>query len=102
MSEQSMVVRDALRMRSRKIARCGGCGLYPQLCVCSSLPALQTRVEVVVLVHRLERFKSTNTGRLATRALARGLCVARDRLSPLAVTPVPRSYVLFPRPDAMP
>jgi DTW domain-containing protein len=87
-------------MRSRKIARCGGCGLYPELCVCSSLPALQTRVEVVVLVHRLERFKSTNTGRLAARALTRGLSVTRDRHSPLVITPVPRSYVLFPKPDA--
>ena len=101
-SEQEMVVRDAPRMRSRKIPRCGGCGLYPQLCVCSSLPALQTRVEVVVLVHRLERFKSTNTGRLATRALARGLIVTGDQLSPLVVPPVPRSFVLFPRPDATP
>src|SRR5690349_16347490 len=89
-------------MRSRKLTRCGGCRLYPELCVCSSLPALATRVEGVVLVHRIERFKATNTGRRAARALARGQSVIRDRLVPLAVAPVPRSYVLFPKPDALP
>ena len=97
-----MAAPDQPRMRSRKIARCAGCGLYPEICVCASLPVLQTRVEVVVLVHRLERFKSTNTGRLAARMLARGQCVTRERLEPLAIEPVPRSYVLFPRPDALP
>jgi DTW domain-containing protein len=97
-----MVVSDAPRMRSRRIARCDGCGLYPELCVCGSLPVLQTRVEVVVLVHRLERFKTTNTGRLAARALVRGQCVTRERLAPVIVAPVPRSYVLFPGPDAVP
>ena len=101
-AKQEMIERDAPRMRCRKLVRCDGCGLYPELCVCASLPALQTRVEVVVLLHRLERFKSTNTGRLAARALARGVAVTRDRFTPLVVTPVPRSYVLFPRPDAMP
>ena len=102
MSEREAVVHDAPPMRSRKIARCGGCGLYPELCVCSSLPVLQTRVEVVVLLHRIEHFKSTNTGRLATRALMRGLSVTRERLAPLVVAPVPRSYVLFPTRDALP
>jgi DTW domain-containing protein YfiP len=97
-----MIVRGAPRMRSRRITRCVGCGLYPELCVCSSLPALHARVEVVVLVHQIERFKSTNSGRLAARALARGQCVTRDRCAPLWVEPVPRSYVLFPGPDAVP
>jgi DTW domain-containing protein len=89
-------------MRCRKVARCGGCSLYPELCMCCALPALEARVEVVVLLHRLERFKSTNTGRLAAQVLARGQSVTRDRPIPLVVTPVPRSYVLFPKPDAMP
>lgn len=102
MTDQATITRDPPPMRSRKIARCVGCGLYPELCVCDSLPALQARVEIIVLMHRLERFKSTNTGRLAARALARGQCVARDRQVPLHATPVPRSYVLFPRPDAIP
>jgi DTW domain-containing protein YfiP len=97
-----MAAHDAPRMRSRKITRCGGCGLYPELCLCAMLPALAARVEVIVLMHRLERFKSTNTGRLAARALARGRNVVRDRGTPVLVTPVPRSYVLFPRPDAVP
>jgi DTW domain-containing protein len=97
-----MIVRDAPRMRCRKLARCAGCGLYPQLCVCSALPALQTRVEVVLLVHRLEHFKTTNTGRLAARALLRSQSAIRDRCSPSAVVPVARSYVLFPKPDAIP
>jgi DTW domain-containing protein YfiP len=101
-SEKEMIVRDGSRMRGRRLVRCDGCGLYPTLCVCASLPALQTRVEVVVLIHRRERVKSTNTGRLAVRALARSRSIVRDRVTPLVVTPVPRSYVLFPRVDAMP
>ena len=102
MPEQPLIVREAPRMRSRKLTRCGGCALYPDLCVCSSLPALQSRTEVVVLLHRLERYKTTNTGRLAARTLARGQSATRDRFASIEVTPVPRSYVLFPKPDAMP
>jgi DTW domain-containing protein YfiP len=101
-SEEETVVRDVSPMRGRRLERCAGCGLYPKLCVCASLPALQTRVEIVVLMHRRERVKSTNTGRLAARALARGQSVVRDPSTPLMLTSVPRSYVLFPRVDAMP
>lgn len=97
-----MLARDAPPIRGRRIPRCDGCGLYPDLCVCSSLPVLHTRVEVVVLLHRLERLKTTNTGRLAARMLARGQSAIHPRLEPHRVTPVPRSYVLFPRPDALP
>jgi DTW domain-containing protein YfiP len=100
--DQELIAPAVPRMRSRKVTRCCGCGLYPELCVCASLPALEARVEVVVLMHRLERFKSTNTGRLAARSLARGQSVIRDRLAPPVVAAVPRSYVLFPRPDALP
>lgn len=41
-----------------------------ELCLCRDLDPLPTRTRVLVLLHRIERYKTTNTGRIATLALA--------------------------------
>lgn len=87
-------------MRSRRLSRCGTCGLYVALCECAALPVLATQTEVVVLLHRLERFKSSNTGKLAARMLARGTVVVGG--APVELPPSPGSYVLFPHATAIP
>ena len=62
-------------MRSRTEAdlpgRCPRCYLVARYCLCAELPALDNRIEVVVLRHRMESLKSTNTGRIAALALKR-------------------------------
>jgi DTW domain-containing protein YfiP len=91
---------DAAPIRSRRLPRCGTCGLFVALCGCSALPRIETRIEVLVVLHRLERFKSSNTGKLAARMLARSEVAVAGAGDP------PRtaagSYVLFPRAGAVP
>ncbi|MEO6950970.1 MAG: tRNA-uridine aminocarboxypropyltransferase [Polyangia bacterium] len=50
-------------------ARCPRCRLFQRVCVCSIVPRLETHTRLVLLVHRDEERKPTNTGRLATLAL---------------------------------
>ena len=41
-----------------------------ELCLCRDLVAMPTRTRVLVLLHRVERYRTTNTGRIATLALS--------------------------------
>jgi DTW domain-containing protein YfiP len=86
-------------IRSRRLSRCGTCGLNEELCGCAALPRLEARTEVVVLLHRLERFKSSNTGKLAARMLARGQAIVASE--PIELAPSAGSYVLFPHASAI-
>lgn len=56
-------------MRSRRVSRCHGCRLSLSLCCCALLPQLSPRTRVVVLAHRVELTRSTNTGRIVARIL---------------------------------
>jgi DTW domain-containing protein YfiP len=49
--------------------RCPRCFLPEALCLCEAVAPARTRVEVVVVRHVLERFKSSNTARWALLAL---------------------------------
>lgn len=44
--------------------------MHTGLCLCQVLEAVPTRTRVLVLLHRVERYRTTNTGRIATLALA--------------------------------
>jgi DTW domain-containing protein YfiP len=50
--------------------RCERCLLRE--CLCAQIPRIETRTRVVIVRHVAERFRSSNTGRLAALALARG------------------------------
>lgn len=84
--------------------RCTVCRLPRPLCVCASLPDIAARTRLLVVVHRDEEPKPTNTGLLAARSV-RGarVVVVGDRARPL---PDPllargeRAVVLFPDADA--
>ena len=52
--------------------RCPRCLFQRRACLCASIPAIANRTHVVIVRHHLERFRSSNTGRLA--ALALGSC----------------------------
>ncbi|MBI1945560.1 MAG: DTW domain-containing protein [Deltaproteobacteria bacterium] len=86
--------------------RCGVCRLPRPLCVCSSLPSLAVCTRVLVVVHREEERKPTNTGLLAARCL-RGarVAVVGDRARPLPARLLEegeRAVLLFPADDALP
>ncbi len=50
--------------RGKSVIRCEHCQLAVYACICAWQPQLQARSEFVLLLHRIEIFKPTNTGRL--------------------------------------
>lgn len=89
-------------MRSRRVTRCPDCRLSQSLCCCALFPLVSVRTRVVVLAHRVELTRSTNTGRLVARMLgASAELVSSD--APWEGSPLPRNaWVLFPSEDAAP
>jgi DTW domain-containing protein YfiP len=74
--------------------------MHESLCVCALLPRIETRTRVLLLIHRDEERKPTNTGLLATRCLPNsevhvrgqaGVAVSHfawdDRVQPLFLFP---------------
>jgi len=50
--------------RGKSVIRCEHCQLAVYACICQWQPQLNSRSEFVLLLHRIEVFKPTNTGRL--------------------------------------
>lgn len=50
--------------RGKSVIRCEHCQLAAYACICEWQPQLHSQVEFVLLLHRIEIFKPTNTGRL--------------------------------------
>lgn len=82
--------------------RCGGCGLRASLCLCAELAPISVRTRVVLLVHRAEIRKSTNTGRLVARLLEGAELRVRGEQGERTRAPLPegRRLVLYPHPGA--
>jgi DTW domain-containing protein YfiP len=76
------------------------------LCLCALIPSLQTRTQLLLVIHRYEDRKSTNTGRLATECLLNSRVRVRAQVhSPdaaLVFDPLTRPVVMFPHPGAIP
>ena len=79
-----------------------------RLCVCQLIPnpPIATRTRVVLVMHRAESWKSTNTGRLATACLSNSEIIVRGHKGkpsePLAWTEAVQPLLLFPFEDAKP
>ena len=89
-------------MRSRRLPRCQGCGLATALCLCADLPRLGVRTRVVVVMHHVEVWRGSNTGRLAVRMLSGAEMRVRGGRAegPVAPDPPGRRLLLFPAPGA--
>ena len=55
--------------RGKSVIRCERCQLAAYACICQWCPDLTSRCEFVLLMHRVEIFKPTNTGRLIADVL---------------------------------
>jgi DTW domain-containing protein len=55
--------------RGKSVVRCESCQLAAYACICNWQPQLSSRLEFVLLLHRNEIFKPTNTGRLIADVL---------------------------------
>ncbi len=79
-----------------------------ELCVCELLPCprLETRTRLVLIIHRYEDRKPTNTGRLAAECLANSEVIVRGHESqptpPFVCEPGRQPLLLFPHEDAPP
>lgn len=87
------------------LERCARCGFHLRLCLCSSFHPLTLATRVVVLRHRKEAHKTTNTGRLVPLALVHGeirVFGARDEALDTAefFDPARRTVLLYPSPDS--
>ena len=88
-------------------ARCPCCRLHASLCLCSLIPRLETRTRLVLVIHRREDRKPTNTGRLATQCLPNSEVIVRGAAGahpqvPALWSPAAQPLLLFPDADAIP
>ncbi|MFO0568098.1 MAG: tRNA-uridine aminocarboxypropyltransferase [Polyangiaceae bacterium] len=88
-------------IRGRRLPRCDGCGLPPLLCMCAELPSLSLRTQIVLVMHKNEVGRSSNTGRLALKCVrsARAVIRGMERAEPNGSE---RRLLLFPSPEARP
>jgi DTW domain-containing protein len=92
--------------RNNASRRCDRCRMHDSLCVCSLIPTLATRTRLMLVIHRVEVRKPTNTGKLAAHCLVNSEIVVRgheDRPTPPFVAdPSTQPVFLFPHEDAVP
>ncbi len=75
--------------------RCPRCLLRD--CLCAQVPAVATRTRIVIVRHHLERWRSSNTGRLAHLALANSVIVDHGgRPGPAVLPPLDGAWLLYP------
>ena len=89
-------------MRTKRLSRCAGCGLSLNLCLCAQLPDLGSKTQIVVLAHRVELDKSTNTGKLVARMLGGHAELVQSHEPWQSPHHDSASVVLFPTDDAIP
>ncbi len=76
-------VNSAPSTRSRKTKDpCPACALHKSLCICAQMPRLNLRTYLTLVIHVKELKRTTNTGRLAVRALVHSEILVRG-LEPL-------------------
>ncbi|HWE27430.1 MAG TPA: tRNA-uridine aminocarboxypropyltransferase, partial [Polyangia bacterium] len=86
--------------------RCVRCRMHECLCVCSLIPRIETRTRLLLVIHRDEERKPTNSGQLAALCLPNSeVCVRgvvgqpAPRFTPDAAT---QPLLLFPHERAVP
>ena len=86
--------------------RCPLCRLVRADCLCGSIPKIETRTRLILILHQLEDRKPSNTGRLAQRCLPNSEVVIRGNYEHATTIPswdaVGDPVLLFPHPDARP
>lgn len=78
-------------------ARCPRCLLQQRLCLCAAIPVVPTATRVVIVRHHLERYRSSNSGRLAHFALPHSVIVDHGGTEgPAALPDLAGAWLLYP------
>jgi DTW domain-containing protein YfiP len=96
-------LRGSVLMRTRRMVRCERCHQGVDACMCDALAPIAVRTPIQVLVHHVEAWKTTNTGRLAQLTMGARYDLWGDPTT-RAVPSLPQGKVLllFPSDDARP
>ena len=71
--------------------------LQQRVCLCAEVPAIATQTRVVIVRHHLERFRSSNSGRLANLALTNSEIVDHGGAGgPAKLPSLDGAWLLFP------
>ena len=82
--------------------KCPRCLLQQRVCLCAEVPTIATRTHVVIVRHHLERFRSSNSGRLAHLALPNSEIVDHGAGGQPAELPeLSGAWLLFPEGEPM-
>lgn len=80
--------------------RCARCLFQRRVCLCAEIPTVETRTRVVIVRHHLERFRSSNSGRLAHFALPNSVVVEHGGSDGAAkLPPLEGAWLLYPVPQ---
>ena len=92
--------------RDNAHVRCLRCRMHGSLCICALIPRVETRTRLLLVLHRREERKTTNTGRLGTLCLPNSETVVRGHErrpdEALVFPPGTQPVLLFPAEDAGP
>ena len=80
--------------------------MHARLCLCALIPRIATRTRLLLVIHRREARKPTNTGRLATQCLTNSEAMVRGHESspspPYTWDSSTQPLFLYPYEDAIP
>tara|TARA_R110000868_G_scaffold117600_15_gene312578 strand:- start:79280 stop:80443 length:1164 start_codon:yes stop_codon:yes gene_type:complete len=90
----------------RGLNRCPECQVPKELCYCARVKTSQNKIPVTIIMHRRERFLTSNTAVVAARALSNCNIVLRgmkdqSASSEVEISPDHVPLVLFPSEDAL-
>jgi DTW domain-containing protein YfiP len=77
-------------------ARCERCLLQRRVCLCADIPMLPSRTRIVIVRHHLERWRSSNSGRLAHLALPNSEIVDHGGGAPTRLPDLTGAWLLYP------
>jgi len=69
-----------MSLRKKHHERCARCYMRRELCLCASVPLIQNATKVILIISKREFRVPTNTGRLASLALANSVALVRGDL----------------------
>lgn len=91
--------------RNNAHLRCPSCRMHGSLCICALVPKIATRTRLLLVIHRIEARKPTNTGLLGAACLTNAEVLVRGHegkpTAPLVLEPGAQPLLLFPHEDAV-